>query len=204
MNSTSTVSASMPSTNQSCISSILTLRGFFTLFDTQRQAIYMNASASGTVINGCLEQLLTSSLNLSADRLSNSASTTGPFWATTTPLIFVVAITVTLAYVLFLMTLMSRIRRPWLQRCAILSVAVSLTLAAVLMWQELERQHTSMFGYNAGRVKDIRANTALKVPSCCFVFDSNLTILGATYRLQQYTVVSSSSSFDKDISTSGR
>lgn len=165
MNTTFTRTSNVSYSTVDCVSSIITLSGAFSMFDPEQQNLYMNASGGNTVINGCLEQLVTSMLDLTAQQISTNSTKAGPFWATPMPLVFVVGISVCLAYVLLLISIMSTTRRPWLQRCAALSVVVSLTLAAILMWQELQRQHDSMFGVDNNRVKNIRANTALKVSS---------------------------------------
>lgn len=106
---------------------------------------------------------MTSSQQLQSSSFEGVNFLVEPFWRTVTPLIFMIAFSVTLVYILFLVSLMAHSRRPWLQRLAALSAVVSLTFAAVLMWRELEKQNNMTKVYNADELRAIRTDTALKI-----------------------------------------
>lgn len=142
---------------------MITLNGSFYLFNAITQNYMVQNLTGRTILNGCTESLTTKTQQLQSDNLSGSTYLLTPFWQTITPLIFFIAVSVILAYVLFLVSFLASSRRPWLQRAAALSAVVSLTLAADLMWNELERQQNSGTLYNADDLRAIRTNTALKI-----------------------------------------
>lgn len=142
---------------------VLTLNGSFTLYNTANSLLSNNNLTGRTVLNACVEQLTTSDSLLRSDTLQGSDSLSQPFWSTEFPLIFAISLTVTLAYVLFLVSFMAHSKRPWLQRAAALSAVVSLTLAADLMFQVLGAQHSEGTYNNSAQLRNVRANTALKV-----------------------------------------
>lgn len=133
------------------------------MYNPDNHSYLFNNVSGRTIINGCTEQLTTSIRQLRTDTIDGTSTLIQPFWQTVVPMIFAVAISVTVAYVLLLVTIMARSRRPWLQKVAALSAAVSLTLAADLMLSELRREHQGAVSYNTERVRDIRTNDALKV-----------------------------------------
>lgn len=116
-----------------------------------------------TIINGCAESITSPNPQLQLNALAGTGFVVQAFSQTITPLIFATACTTTLSYVFFFITVMSRSKRPWLQRGAALSVLISLTLVADLMYLELEDQHTSGNTYSAPRLRDVRTRTVLKV-----------------------------------------
>lgn len=146
-----------------CTPSVITLNGSFTLLNSANRSYLFNALPGKSILNGCAETLITSTQQLQANTLNVSEMPVEPFWQTITPIIFMLSLSVVLVYVFFLVSLMAHSRRPWLQRLAALSAVVSLTLAANLMWKDLERQHSRSSLYNANELRAIRTNTALKV-----------------------------------------
>lgn len=163
MNSNGNGSSTGQDLGWTCTPGIVTLNGSFSMLNLDNQSTYFANTTGMTVINACIDKLTTQSFNSSSTLVVGSPKMSAPFWSTITPLIFAIATSVTLSYVFLCITFMAQSRRPWLQRLAALSAVVSLTLAADLMWTELERQHNTAASYDATLVRNVRANTALKV-----------------------------------------
>lgn len=163
MNSNGNGSSTGQDLGWTCTPGIVTLNGSFSMLNLDNQSTYFANATGMTVINACIDKLTTQNFNSSSTLVVGSPKMSAPFWSTITPLIFAIATSVTLSYVFLCITFMAQSRRPWLQRLAALSAVVSLTLAADLMWTELERQHNTAASYDATLVRNVRANTALKV-----------------------------------------
>ena len=148
---------------QACVPTIIKLNDSYTVFSPDSQSVAYNNVTGVTVINGCAESITSSSPQSQLNALAGTSFVVQAFSQTITPLIFATACTVTLSYVFFFVTVMSRSKRPWLQRGAALSVLISLTLVADLMYLELEDQHMSGNVYSAPRLRDVRTRTVLKV-----------------------------------------
>ncbi|ORY76035.1 PalH/RIM21-domain-containing protein [Protomyces lactucae-debilis] len=148
-----------------CQAALLTINGSFTVYDTfGGNARFINATGK-SVIDACALKIASASAQagLAQQQILGPGLMVTPFNMSINPLVYAVAFATCTAWALFLVSLMSGHKRPWLQRGAALSAAIAMTITSDFMFNELELQYMSGRPYNPTDLRNVRARTSTKV-----------------------------------------